>query len=510
MGYPFSPGFPVAHLIDNIKMSTLSRAAGILLHPTSLPGTDDHGDLGPHAYYFVKFLDDCGIQVWQTLPLGPTHKDLSPYNCVSAHAGNPLLISGEALRDENWLENHELPAPGGFNPNARQTMLVTARNGFAQRASSEQRAKFEEFTTKYAYWLDDYALYQALRNTQQGLPWYDWPVPLRDREPAALVQTRRTLKKALEQIRFEQFLFFYQWDNLRRHANSHGVRMFGDMAIFVAHDSADVWAHRECFQLDRAGQPIVVAGVPPDYFSKTGQRWGNPLYDWQHHEEEVIALWVERMRTQAELFDLLRIDHFRGLESHWEIPATEPSPKNGRWIPTPGDKLLTTIKDQCGDLFLVAEDLGLITKAVDQLRRRHSLPGMHVLQFGFDGDPYNHHLPHAHDPLNVVYTGTHDNDTTLGWFNSLHPSTQEQVLDYFGYPSESMPWPMLRYALASVANLTIFPMQDVLGLGSEHRMNTPGINGGNWQWRFHWSQVSEEISNRLAYFTRRYGRRRIS
>ena len=483
-----------------------NRAAGILLHPTSLPGPKDHGDLGPHAYYFVKFLKDCGFRVWQTLPLGPTHFG-SPYDCVSAHAGNPLLISVQGLANEGWMDAQRLMLPATNPVIARRTLLGMARQGFAQRAAPEDRAAFEAFTETSRSWLEDYALYQSIRDAQGGIPWYDWPAPLRERDPAALAQAQRSLAAAREQVRFEQYLFFRQWHALRRHANAHGVRMFGDVAIFVAHDSADVWAHQECFQLDQRGHPTVVAGVPPDYFSETGQRWGNPLYDWKNHAEAVIAFWVARMKTQLELFDLVRLDHFRGLESHWEIPATEALPAMGRWVSTPGDALLTAIQDQCGELLLVAEDLGLITEAVDQLRRRYNLPGMYVLQFGFDGDPNNRHLPHVHESKNVVYTGTHDNNTTLGWFQSLSPQTKNQVLDYFGYPAEPMPWPMIRFALASVADLAIIPMQDALILGSEHRMNTPGTNHGNWQWRFDWSQVPESIAHRLAHCTWRYGRR---
>jgi len=476
-----------------------TRAAGILLHPTSLPGPIDHGDFGPHAYYFIKFLDDCGVRVWQTLPLGPTHADLSPYNCKSAHAGNPLLISAELLRAEHWIEERHLTIP-------RREMLIAARKGFERYANIEQRAQFTEFTAQAASWLEDYALFQALRNSQGGIPWYDWPDELRDRNSSALKKARHSLNTALDQIRFEQFVFFRQWEQLRRYAHEHRVKIFGDMAIFVAHDSADVWAHRECFQLDNCGHPTVVAGVPPDYFSLIGQRWGNPLYDWRNHEDEVINLWIERMRTQARLFDLVRIDHFRGLESYWEIPATESEPRAGHWVPGQGDKLLTALRQFCGDLSLIAEDLGFITEEVDQLRRRHNLPGMHVLQFGFDGDPHNRHQIHAHHPENVVYTGTHDNDTTLGWFNSLTPAIQDQVLSYFGYPAEPMPWPLIRYTMASVAQLAIVPMQDILGLDSAHRMNTPGVAEGNWRWRFSWEQVPEHIANRLAHFTWRYGR----
>ena len=439
--------------------------------------------------------------MWQTLPLGPAHFDLSPYNCVSSHAGNPLLISREALCSESWFDSTRC------NPSSnRRALLVEARHQFEQAALPEERAAFEEFTTRSAHWLEDYALYQALRDSQGDLPWFAWPTPLRDRKASALNQARKTLSDARAQIRFEQFLFFRQWNNLRQAANARGIRMFGDVAIFVAHDSADVWSHRECFQLDKHGQPTVVAGVPPDYFSETGQRWGNPLYDWEKHEEEVIALWADRMRTQATLFDLVRIDHFRGLDAHWAIPAAEPLPAAGRWVPTPGDKLLTALRERCGTLHLVAEDLGVITESVDNLRRKHHLPGMQVLQFGFDGDPNNRHLLHAHDPLNLVYTGTHDNNTTLGWFNSLPHEVKDQVLGYFGYPAEPMPWPLLRFALASVANIAILPMQDVLGLDGEHRMNTPGTSTGNWQWRFDWAQVSEETANRLAHFTWRYGR----
>jgi len=472
------------------------RAAGILLHPTALPGPSDHGDLGPHAYHFVHFLRDCGFRVWQTLPLGPTHADLSPYNCVSAHAGNPRLISQEKLKDEGWIEALE---------RSRRESLKMAHKKFLQQASPEDRADFEAFLESSRYWLEDYSLYQVIRDNQGALPWYDWPIPLRKRLPAALKTIKEQLKAERAQVCFEQFLFFRHWNSLRKYANSQGIRMFGDMAIFVAHDSADVWAHQECFQLNEWGQPTVVAGVPPDYFSETGQRWGNPLYDWTNHEEEVIALWVARARTQAALFDLIRIDHFRGLESHWEIPASEPLPVSGRWAPTPGDRLLAALQ-AVPSASWVAEDLGVITEAVDALRQRYQLPGMHVLQFGFDEDPHNRHLPHAHDPNNVVYTGTHDNDTTLGWFHSLSWDAKQQILDYLGHPSEPMPWPLVRRCLASPAKLAILPMQDALGLGSEHRMNLPGTCTGNWKWRFHWSQVPSEIANRLARWTWCYGR----
>lgn len=490
-------------------MYNQSRAAGVLLHPTSLPGPADHGDLGNHAYYFVKFLSDCGIQVWQTLPLGPTHADLSPYNSISAHAGNPLLISVEMLKDEGWINRHEWVTPSGNAArNTRRGLLNAAGRGFEQHASPAWRAEFAEFVDNHADWLEDYALYYALSEKYAGMPWYDWPSELRNREIIALNQTRRNLAAEIQQARFEQFVFFQQWNNLKKYANDHGISMFGDMAIFIAHDSADVWAHRHCFQLDKNGQPIVVAGVPPDYFSKTGQRWGNPLYDWKKHEDAVITLWVKRARTQMQLFDLIRIDHFRGLEAQWEIPAAESSPQAGKWVKTSGDKLLTILREECANLALIAEDLGFITKEVDQLRQRHNLPGMHVLQFGFDGDPFNHHLPHSHDSHNIIYTGTHDNDTTLGWFNALSAEMKEQVLSYFGYPAESMPWPIIRYAFASNAHLAIIPMQDVIGLGSEHRMNTPGLTSGNWQWRFDWSWVPESVANRLAHFTWRYGRRK--
>ncbi len=440
--------------------------------------------------------------MWQTLPLGPTHFDRSPYHCVSSHAGNPLLISREALTSEAWFDGSCVdPAEN------RRDLLVNAYQQFKERASPEEHTAFETFTTQRVHWLEDYALYQALRDAQGGIPWFAWPIALRDRSPTALKKARKSLVTEQAQVRFEQFLFFRQWNNLRQYANARGIRLFGDVAIFVAHDSADVWAHRECFQLDGQGQPTVVAGVPPDYFSVTGQRWGNPLYDWAHHEEAVTALWVDRMRTQSDLFDLVRIDHFRGLEAHWEIPAHEPAPMAGRWVTTPGDALLTAFRERCPGLSLVAEDLGIITEAVDRLRQRHHLPGMQVLQFGFDGDPHNRHLLHAHDPANVVYTGTHDNDTTLGWFDALPPSVRDQVLGYFGYPAEPMPWPMVRFALASVAKIAILPMQDALGLDGAHRMNTPGTTRDNWQWRFDWSQVSEEIANRLAHFTWRYDRR---
>ncbi|MDX1253254.1 MAG: 4-alpha-glucanotransferase [Gammaproteobacteria bacterium] len=478
------------------------RRAGILLHPTSLPS----GVLGPDAFRFVDFMLASGLSVWQTLPLGPTHDDGSPYQCLSVHAGNTRLISLELLAEQGWLSPEAALADNADMAIYRRAQLEEARRGFAQYASAEEHAEFAAFALSQAHWLDDFALYQALRHEQGGYSWVDWPVPLRDRAAHALRDARKRLADAIEQACFEQFLFFRQWQSLKRHANARGILLFGDMPIFVAHDSADVWAHRDHFLLDEQGRAQVVAGVPPDYFSATGQRWGNPHYQWQRMQDDGFRWWTERMVTQLALFDMVRVDHFRGFEAYWEIPAQSHTAVDGRWIKAPGDELFSTLRKTFDPLPLVAEDLGIITPEVEALRKKYRLPGMKILQFAFEGGPGNPYLSHNHMPNGVVYTGTHDNNTTAGWFEDLPHAAQEHVLEYLGHPQEPMPWPLMRCAFASVARLAVIPMQDALALDGEHRMNLPGTTEGNWRWRFSWEQIPDDLSSCLRRMVEMYGR----
>lgn len=481
------------------------RRAGVLLHPTSLPGGIGNGDLGADAHRFVDFLAQTGFTVWQMLPLGPTHREGSPYHSLSLHAGNPMLISLERLKECGWLD--KLDPIGTENAVAyRLASLTQAYRHFTRHAAPSDRQAFAAFIDREAPWLEDYALYRALRREFSGQAWYRWPVPLRDREPDALAAARARLIDEIERVCFEQFVFARQWQALRERANQQDVLLFGDMPIFVAHDSADVWTHRRYFKLDADGQPTVVAGVPPDYFSRDGQRWGNPLYRWDRLQADGFRWWVDRLTTEFRRFDLLRVDHFRGFEACWEIPAVEKTAVNGCWVKVPGAALFEALKAHFGLLPLAVEDLGLITPEVYALRDKFGLPGMKILQFAFDSDADNPYLPHNHHVASVVYTGTHDNDTTLAWFEDLPAERQLRVVEYLGYPHEPMPWPFIRSALASVAQLAIVPMQDALALGRGHRMNTPGTMTGNWYWRFAWEQLAPDLTERLRRMARLYGR----
>jgi 4-alpha-glucanotransferase len=482
------------------------RRAGILLHPTSLPGGQGNGDLGPEAYRFVDFLCSCGVSLWQTLPLGPTHEDLSPYQCLSVNAGNFRLISLQSLLESGWLEEAGLDESMDLDTQ-RKVRLQEAYEGFQGNASGEDRDALAHFVQEHGRWLDDFALYLALRAEQGGRAWYDWPQPIRDRTPEALEDARRHLAQRIDQVRFEQFLFYRQWGQLRHYANERGVLLFGDIPIFVAHDSADVWAHREWFSVDQSGQLQVVAGVPPDYFSATGQRWGNPHYRWNALKKDGFGWWLERIRSQMEMFDLVRIDHFRGFEAYWEINAKAETAVDGRWVKGPGQRFFKVLKQVFEELPLVAEDLGVITPEVTALRKRFNLPGMKILQFAFDGSVDNPYLPHNHEELSVVYTGTHDNNTTLGWYQELSEEQRHLVRHYLGDSSEAMPGLLMRAALASVARLAVIPLQDVLGLDGAHRMNVPGVAEGNWNWRFHWDQVQDEQVQQLRDWIQLYGRK---
>ncbi len=482
------------------------RRAGVLLHPTSLPGATGNGDLGADAYRFVDFLSDCGISVWQTLPLGPTHDDLSPYQCLSVHAGNVRLVSLQSLAELGWLDDPHLDETQSLETQ-RKIRLVAAFNGFQRNANDDDRQAFARFSGEHAHWLDDYALYQALRTENGGRAWYDWPERIRNRRDSVLAEERRRLAGAIEQVRFEQFLFYHQWRQLRQYANDRGVLLFGDIPIFVAHDSAEVWAHREWFCVDAKGGLEKVAGVPPDYFSATGQRWGNPLYRWDVLEQDGFRCWIERIRSQLEIFDLVRIDHFRGFEAFWEIDADQETAMNGRWVKAPGEAFFRTLERELGELPLVAEDLGVITPEVTALREQFRFPGMKILQFAFDGTSDNPYLPHNHESRCAVYTGTHDNNTSLGWYQDLDDGQRDCMRHYLGDSPEPMPWLLVRTALSSVASLAVLPMQDVLGLDGAHRMNVPGISNDNWHWRFDWSQLQDEHRDRLRDWVALYGRK---
>ncbi len=482
------------------------RRAGILLHITSLPGTGRHGDLGLEAYNFVKFLSDTGVSIWQVLPLGMTHADGSPYQCLSAHAGNPSLINIDWLVNLGWLDRSEKCEVCARNC-ATRCLVTKACYGFMERANQKDKNDFAEFCREKSFWLDDFAMFLALRAEFNQQCWNQWPEHFKERNEKALKEAGRRLKTQIECIKFEQYVFFRQWMELKAYANLHGVYIFGDIPIFVSYDSADVWSRREVFKLDKAGNMSVVTGVPPDYFSQTGQRWGNPHYNWTYLIKTDFQWWVERMQTQLEMFDIIRIDHFRGLEAAWEIPANEDTAINGQWVKAPGDALLNAIKAKHGAISLVAEDLGIITPEVEALRDDFNLPGMKILQFAFGDGPNNPYLPDNYDKNCVVYTGTHDNDTTLGWLQGISHDERNYIYDYLGNPTLPLHCALIHAALASVANLAIIPMQDILELGSEHRMNIPGTIENNWKWRFQWHKLPDERAVRFAYLVGLFNRK---
>ena len=484
------------------------RRAGVLLHPTSLPESLGNGDIGHQAYRFIEFLNACGFKVWQMLPLGATHDDKSPYQCLSSHAGNPLLISLDWLRDKGWLDSEKISKTETAD-SYRLRCLQQASKNFYQLDDERWESEIAEFTKQHAYWLDDYALFMAFKNLYQNKPWYDWPDAARHRDRVALNDARQELHSSIKQTIFEQFIFFTQWHEIRDYAKQHKVELFGDMPIFVARDSADVWAHRKNFLMDNDGEMDFIAGVPPDAFSDTGQRWGNPLHDWDYMQASGFSWWKERFKTQLELFDMMRIDHFRGLEACWQIPHDEETAINGKWVKVPGREMLDELYKSFHHLPLVAEDLGVITEPVIELKKSFNLPGMKVLQFAFDGNNKNPHLPHHHEVDDVVYTGTHDNDTTMGWASNEENYNKHYFKDYTGLNIDSAKqgvWSMIRLAMSSVSFLCIIPMQDLLMLDSSARMNTPGTVGNNWKWRFDWKQVKPETIEKIERFMTVYQR----
>lgn len=503
--------------------SLRDRASGILLHPTSLPGPHGCGDLGASAHAFVEWLAGAKQHLWQMLPIGPIGYGNSPYSALSSFAGNPLLIGLDALAAEGLLPaDARRPRLSMERVNyAATSKYRLARLQEAFRRWSEgtrERASFEAFREGQADWLDDYCLYKSIKEEQGQRPWVEWPAPLRCRDPSALAQARQDHRGAIEWHAFVQWIFDTQWKRLREHAALRGIALVGDLPIFVAHDSADVWAHQELFHLDASGALEVVAGVPPDYFSRTGQRWGNPLYRWGSQREALFRFWIRRFEKTLEQFDLLRLDHFIGFVRYWEIPAGEETAIHGVWREGPGVALFDALRRVLGlqQLPLIAEDLGAVTPEVIALRDRLGLPGTKVLQFAFGDDPQApSFLPHNYPRLSVVYTGTHDNDTVAGWYRdpggeaSVRSSSQiaaerAHALRYLDPSNQPFHWKMIRAAMASVARFAIFPLQDVLGLGSSARMNRPGTTNGNWEWRVR--TLPPDAGKRLAALTETFGR----
>jgi 4-alpha-glucanotransferase len=487
------------------------RSSGVLLHVSSLPSYGGIGDLGPAAHQFVAFLAEANQHIWQVLPLCPTGYGNSPYAGASAFAGNLYLISLEFLSDWGWIAGERIGGLAGRSgavdfegvEERKLPLLYEAAGNFLERGAHDrnlagQWTQFEEFCRAEAVWLADYALYAVLRRQFSTGAWTAWPEPVRRRHPEALAQIVAQNERALALEYVLQFAFSRQWDQLREAAAKSAIRILGDVAIFVNMDSADVWVHPDLFELDEELQPVRIAGVPPDYFSPTGQRWGNPLYRWDVLAERGFDWWIERIRRACELYDIVRLDHFRGFEAYWAIPAVEETAVNGEWVKAPGLELFRALETALGPLPLVAEDLGLITPEVEALRAELGMPGMKVLQFGFNSKGAHLHLPHRHTPSNVAYTGTHDNDTTQGWWNAASRIERSAVEAYVGPVGKRPAWPLIRATEASVAQLAVVPAQDLLELGSEARMNTPAVAAGNWSWRAPEGCWKPELAARLA------------
>lgn len=496
-------------------MSLFPRSSGILLHPTSLPSPYGIGDLGEWAYRWIDWLVAAGQSVWQVLPLGPTSYGDSPYQTLSAFAGNPNLISLDKLVEEGWLNRNDLNDARfpddyvDYGPVIayHNEKLSQAFNHFQNSGSMSQKSAFQAWCEEQAYWLDDYSLFAALKDEHGGRAWVEWEQAYALRNAPALEEARKSLSGRIQERKFRQWVFYRQWIDLKHYANRKGVRLFGDIPIFVAHDSADVWANRDEYYLDANGNPEFIAGVPPDYFSPTGQRWGNPLYRWDVQRAKGYTWWIQRVRAALDLVDYIRIDHFRGFEAYWEIPAKEETAINGRWVPGPGANFFAALRDSLGELPIIAEDLGVITEGVEKLRDEFNLPGMKVLQFAWS-DPKNTFLPHQHVPNCVVYSGTHDNNTTLGWWqHETDERSRQFISQYLNREIHEINWTLIQTGMGSVGHTFIMPLQDVLGLGAEARMNTPGQPAGNWAWRFRPDHLRDDLRDRLAYLTWLYMRK---
>ncbi len=493
------------------------RASGILLHPTSLPGEFGIGDLGPEAYKFVDFLVGARQTYWQILPLSPTGYGDSPYSSVSAFAGNTLLISPERLVDDGLLDRDHLEQRPDFETGRinfgpvyqwKNWLLPAAVERFGNTENAGLRQEFEAFAAENAWWLDDFSLYRAIKFAQYQKPWFEWDEPLKLRDEAALESARQDLGASIEAEKFYQFLFFRQWLALREYANADGIRIIGDVPIFVALDSADVWCNQSKFRLNEDGSPQVVSGVPPDYFSATGQRWGNPIYDWDAMRQDGFSWWIARMAFALTTVDVVRIDHFIGFARMWEIPAADETAENGTWTEVPGGELFSALKNALSDLPFIAEDLGAMTPEVENLRDSSGIPGMRILQYGFGGDPNDLHLPHNYVRNCVAYTGTHDNETAAGWYKSANKNQRHLCRKYLRSSGRSVNWDMIAACLASIADTAVIPAQDILGLGNEARMNVPAGGGPNWQWRLQAGELDGDIADKLREMTEIYGRQK--
>lgn len=492
------------------------RASGILLHPTSLPGRYGIGDLGAEAHRWVDFLASAGQKLWQILPLGPTGFGDSPYQCFSAFAGNPYLISPDELASMGLLAKADLDDVPNFPADKvdfgpviewKLALLAKAYDRFRGAAGVPHRAEFDAFCAGQSAWLDDFALFMALKDSNGGAVWSTWEADVVSRKPEALSAARRQLAGAVESGQFQQWLFFRQWREVKDHANRAGIKIIGDIPIFVAYDSADVWANPDLFYLDANGKSMVVAGVPPDYFSRTGQLWGNPLYRWETHQETKYAWWARRVRATLDTVDIVRVDHFRGFEAYWEIPAGMPTAEVGQWVKGPGADFFNALRLALGDLPIIAEDLGVVTPEMEALRDAFNLPGMKVLQFAFSTDANEPFLPHNFPRNCVVYSGTHDNDTTRGWYE--YSSTEHErdfARRYLARDGSDIAWDLIRLAFSSVADMAVTPLQDALNLGTEARMNLPGRAAGNWGWRCQDWQLHDGVASRLRELSLLYRR----
>lgn len=495
----------------------LPRAAGVLLHPTSLPGPHGSGDFGEDAYHFIDWLQAAGQSYWQILPLGGIGPGNSPYMSSSAFAGNELMINLIELQHLGWLSAAETASD--FEREARQVdfarmipyrmqRLALAAANFAASGDTDQKAQFDSFCAQQAHWLDDYALFMTLSKRFPGRSWSDWDAALARRDADALERAVDENSAAVHLWKFCQWCFFRQWGNLRRYANERGIRIIGDAPIFIAYDSVEAWARPELFELDAEGRLKVIAGVPPDYFSATGQRWGNPLYRWEAHQAEDFSWWIERIRHSLGMVDILRIDHFIGFTRYWEIPASEPTAEHGRWLPAPGEALLDALRAALGSMPIIAEDLGSVTAEVEALRDKFELPGMCVMHFAWGPDGNPRFLPHNHDRNLVVYTGTHDNDTSIGWWHNADEAQRQHLRDYLATSAREVNRDLVRCVMASVADTAIIPLQDLLGLDSAHRLNLPGTAENNWTWRMLWADLAGDLAQQMLEQCHLYGRER--
>lgn len=494
---------------------TFERSSGILLHPTSLPSPYGIGTLGKEAYAFIDFLKDSSQKLWQTFPLGPTGYGDSPYQCFSAFAGNPLLIDLDILIEEGLLEKSEIFPPNFQNNsidygaliNFKLPLLKKSYNKFCNQHIHSKENEFKIFNNKNHFWLHDYALYRAIKDYLGGDSWLKWENNIKFREPETLRKFEILLESEINFHKYMQFQFFKQWYSLKNYANKNNIKIIGDIPIFVSLDSSDAWANPEMFLFDEERNPVKVAGVPPDYFSATGQLWGNPLYNWDYLEKTNFHWWIKRIEMNFEISDIVRIDHFRGFESYWAVPSHEKTAINGEWIKCPGKKMFEEIEKKLGKKAVIAEDLGIITPEVEDLRDNFNFPGMKILQFAFNPNEDNPYLPHNHIKNCVIYTGTHDNDTTLGWYNNLKIEEKDFIKKYLKLDSDNnISWDLIQSAWSSVANLAICPLQDLLSLDSSGRMNTPGVASNNWLWRFQKDELTPELSERLSNLTKLYFR----